>query len=247
MSSESQAASHSKGKGKGYFSCTIDMDRIMGTCFVDQMNQGNKLDGKCAWKPIAYTTVINTLQEQLNITVTKAHIQSRFKTWEKHYDILHPFLQSCNSGFAITWDHSRSRIEVHDEHVWKERFEANPKISPYRRKIVVENWEDICVLFSLDRANGEGAQTSFEANAEMDVEESINLEESFENDPQTLDHEVMNSLLARQGSKSKASSSSDSRGTKRKLTSSQALYKVLGRMANSLDKYLNSTGPRVTI
>ncbi|KAL3500233.1 hypothetical protein ACH5RR_039326 [Cinchona calisaya] len=77
----------------------------------------------------------------------------------------------------------------------------------------------------------------------MDVEKSINLEESFENDPQTLEDEVMNNLLARQGSKSKASSSSDSRGTKRKLTSSQALYKVLGQ---SLDKYLNSEGPRVT-
>ncbi|KAL3518965.1 hypothetical protein ACH5RR_021554 [Cinchona calisaya] len=161
-----------------------------GNLFIDQMNQGNKLDDKCAWKPIAYTIVIKTLQERFIITVTKAHIQSRFKNWEKYYDIVHPLLQSYNSGSAITWDNSRGRIEVHDKNVWKERFEVNPKIGPYRRKIVVENWEDICVLFSQDRANREGAQTAFEANAEMNVEESINLEESFENDPLTLKDEA---------------------------------------------------------
>lgn len=246
MASESQAATHSKGKGKAYFSWTSDMDRVMGACFIDQMNQGNKLDGRCAWKPMAYTAVINALYEQLSISVTKGHIQSRFKTWEKHYDILYPLLQSCNSGSAVTWDYSRGRIEVHDEQVWQDRLTANPKLGPYRRKIVVENWEEICILFSQDRANGEGAQTALEANAEMEVEESTNLEESFETNPQSLEDEAMNALLARQQSKLKASSSTDSRGTKRKVTSSQALYKVLGRMADSLDRYLNSESSKVT-
>ncbi|KAL3502600.1 hypothetical protein ACH5RR_037049 [Cinchona calisaya] len=51
--------------------------------------------------------------------------------------------------------------------------------------------------FSQDRANGEGAQTTFEANAKKDFEEYINLEQSFENDPQTLEDEVMNNLLVR--------------------------------------------------
>ncbi|KAL3525299.1 hypothetical protein ACH5RR_013671 [Cinchona calisaya] len=83
------------------------------------------------------------------------------------------------------------------------------------------------------------AQTAFEANAEMDVEESINLEESFENDPQTLEDEVMNNLLARQRSKSKASSSSDSRGTKRKLTSLQALYLNSGDLRVKTKSELN--------
>ena len=111
---------------------------------------------------------------------------------------------------------------------------------------MVENWEDICTLFSQDRANGEGAQTVFEANVETEVEESANVEESFETDSRSLEDEVMNALLARQRSKSKASSSTNDRGTKRKLTSSQVLYKVLGRMADSLDKYLNSECSKVT-
>ena len=242
----SEATSQSKGKGKGYFTWTPEMDRVMGTCFIDQMNQGNKLDGKCAWKTAAYTAVMNALFDKLNISVTKANIISRFKTWEKHYDILYPLLQSCNSGSTIIWDYSRGRIDVRDEDVWNARVSENPKILPYRKKIVVENWEDICTLFSQDRANGEGAQTVFEANAETEVEESANVEESFETDSRSLEDEVMNALLARQRSKSKASSSTNDRGTKRKLTSSQVLYKVLGRMADSLDKYLNSECSKVT-
>ncbi|KAL3502921.1 hypothetical protein ACH5RR_037370 [Cinchona calisaya] len=193
-----------KGKERDNFSWTVDMDQIIGTCFIDQMNQGNKLDGKCAWKPIAYIAVINTLQEKLNITVTKAHNQfpSRLGRNSMTFYIL------CSS-------HRIGKIYAS--------------------------------CFSQDRGNGEGAQTAFKANAKMDVEECINLEEIFENDPQTLEDDVMNKLLARQRSKSKASSSSDSHGMKRKLTSSQALYKVLGRMTDSLDKYLNSEGPRAKL
>ncbi|KAL3538271.1 hypothetical protein ACH5RR_001637 [Cinchona calisaya] len=78
----------------------------------------------------------------------------------------------------------------------------------------------------------------------MEVKESINLEESFENDPQTLEDEIMNNLLAQQRSKSKGSSSTYSRSAKRKLTSLQGLHKILGQLAGSLDKYLNLEGTK---
>ena len=38
-------------------------------------------------------------------------------------------------------------------------LKANSKIGPYRRKIVIENREDIYTLFSQDRADGQGAKT----------------------------------------------------------------------------------------
>ncbi|KAL1569358.1 hypothetical protein AAHA92_00844 [Salvia divinorum] len=80
------------------------------------------------------------------------------KTWEKHYEILHPLLISCNSGTPITWDYTMGRIVVHDENVWNERLKANAKLAPYRRRIVIENWDDICTLFSQERADGQGGK-----------------------------------------------------------------------------------------
>lgn len=126
-------------------------------------------------------------------------------------------------------------------------MKANPKLAPYRRKIVIENWDDICTLFSQDRASGQGAKTIGEANLDMDVESS-NAQASFGTDERTVEEDdVMSILLARQQRlKEKASSSTGSQGTKRKFTSSQALHDVLGRMVDSLDKYLMTDTKKAT-
>ncbi|RAL45793.1 hypothetical protein DM860_009657 [Cuscuta australis] len=100
------------------------MDKVLGASFIEQLNQGNKLDGKLAWKSTSWTAAINALQVKLNVKVDKHNIQARLKTWEKHYDILHPLLISCNSGSPITWDYTAGRIMVHDENVWNERLKV---------------------------------------------------------------------------------------------------------------------------
>ncbi|KAL3503083.1 hypothetical protein ACH5RR_037532 [Cinchona calisaya] len=71
-----------------------------------------------------------------------------------------------------------------------------------------------------DRANRASAQTAFEVNVEMEVEESMNLEESFGTNPESLEDGEINILPAQQRSKSKVSCPSKSCGTKRKFTSS---------------------------
>ncbi|KAL1536375.1 hypothetical protein AAHA92_29039 [Salvia divinorum] len=97
---DNRMASNSQvGKEKSrYFNWTSEMDKVLGVSFTEQMNQGNKLDGKFAWKSISWTAAINTLLVILNIKVDKHNIQARLKTSEKHYEILQPLLISCNSG-----------------------------------------------------------------------------------------------------------------------------------------------------
>lgn len=60
------------------------MDNSQGQSFEflfdQQMNQGNKLDGKNAWKPAAWTATIGALRDQLGISITKTNIMSRLKT-----------------------------------------------------------------------------------------------------------------------------------------------------------------------
>ena len=85
-----------------------------------------------------------------------------------------------------------------------------------------------------------------EVEAEIEAEGSINLEgeEFVETNSKSIEDDTMNTLLSQQSRLKR--SVSESRGVKRKLTSSQALYKVLGRMADSLDKYLNSESSKAT-
>ena len=120
MTSDSQAKEKSK-----YITWTIEMDKVLGACFIEQMNQGNKLDGKFARKSTSWTAAIHALMVNLNIKVDKNNIQARLKTWEKHYDILHPLLVSCNSGSPITWDYTAGRLMVHDENVENERLKVS--------------------------------------------------------------------------------------------------------------------------
>ncbi|KAL1569357.1 hypothetical protein AAHA92_00844 [Salvia divinorum] len=55
------------------------MDKVLGVSFIEQMNQGNKLDGKFAWKSTSWTAAINALMANLNIKVDKNNILSSFE------------------------------------------------------------------------------------------------------------------------------------------------------------------------
>ncbi|CAI9114937.1 OLC1v1015762C1 [Oldenlandia corymbosa var. corymbosa] len=206
MASNSQTSSQVKEKAKGnYFTWTPELEKVLGTCLIDQMAQGNKCDRKLAWKSSSWTAAIKALYVHQ-------------KTWAKHHEILYPLLVSSNSDSPITWDYVKGRIAIHDENVWNERLQANPQLAPYRNKIVIENWNDICAIFSQDRADGQGAATFEENNAENEVN-SFNI-----GDPSEEIHnqsEAMRLLLARQKRK-EGTSSACSQGSRKKPTSMQA-------------------------
>ncbi|KAI5649282.1 hypothetical protein M9H77_35287 [Catharanthus roseus] len=59
-----------------------------------------------------------------------------------------------------------------------EELVSHPKVCSYRNKIIIENWDDISILFSQDRANGQCARTAMELDqVEIEPKESINLDE----------------------------------------------------------------------
>ncbi|XP_059636684.1 uncharacterized protein LOC132278803 isoform X2 [Cornus florida] len=165
---------------------------------------------------VAWTAAISALKEQLDIDVTKQNIQSRLKTWNKHYTIISDMLSK--SGFS--WDYARGMIHVSEKSVWNAWIKEHPEAAPYREKISIENWEDICTLFTQDHGIREGAQ---------------NLSESYGNDGSD-DHatNIFEDRLLR-----RSSSSSDSESRKRKQRSSDALHAVLGRMVDCFEKFLS--------
>ncbi|CAI9095138.1 OLC1v1031008C1 [Oldenlandia corymbosa var. corymbosa] len=234
------------GKEKRYFTWTTEMDKVLGACLKEELNKGNRLDGKCAWKPTSWTAAMNTLLRQLNVRIEKKHLTSRLKTWHKHYEILHPLLVSCAFNSAIIWDHSNGRIKVNDENVWNEQLEANPKLAPYRKKIVIENWDDICILFSKAFVTGQCGNLTRETNKEKELGSSKE-EESFGTNERTVEKDDLGSTpLDGQKRWLNASSSSGSQDSKRRLTTSQTMADVLGRMADSLNRFVMAKTKKAT-
>ncbi|KAK6915939.1 Myb/SANT-like domain [Dillenia turbinata] len=154
---------------------TADMDRVLCSLMIDQMNHGNKLSGKLSWRASTWPAAIKTLHQELNIVVTKASVQNRLRTLSRHYSIVADILKHP----SFSWDHDKNRLKVANESAWNEYCESHPDARPYR-KIVIEYWEDICTIFAQDEAIEDNAQTPREVDLDMIHKDSNDAEESKE-------------------------------------------------------------------
>ncbi|XP_047331571.1 uncharacterized protein At2g29880-like [Impatiens glandulifera] len=129
------------------------MDNVLTNVLLEQHNLGNHPPN--GWKSVAYAAAVSALHNQCNVNVSRENIQSRLKTWDKHYAVISVMLGT--SGFGWDWD--RKVVKVDSE-------EAHPDASHYRSKIV-ENWEDLSIICGQDKANGSGAETADEGARAM--------------------------------------------------------------------------------
>ncbi|CAI9109558.1 OLC1v1009398C1 [Oldenlandia corymbosa var. corymbosa] len=199
MAPHSQAPSLSKGKGKvkEYFTWTPKMDKVLAECFIEQMKQGKSWMGNVRGRILPGQLLLMRLPTSYGL----------------YWFLATPVLQS----HGITQrEELRSMMRMCGTN-------ANPKLTPYRRKIIVENWEEICTIFSQDRANGQGGHTLREMNAEETVRESVNLGDPFET---CEEDEIMRLMLGYQKRKEVASSST-SQGMNKKPSSSNIMILYL--------------------
>ena len=106
-------------RGRSYLTWRDQMDKAMLDVFVDHDNKGN-----CAqngWKPHVYTAAVKNVREKCEKEITKDHIISRSKTFDKHYLVISKML--CQSGFG--WDCDNNMISVDSEDVWNNYVKVN--------------------------------------------------------------------------------------------------------------------------
>ncbi|KAK6945646.1 hypothetical protein RJ641_013190 [Dillenia turbinata] len=96
-------------------------------------------------------------------------------TLSRHYSINANILKHP----SFSWEHDKNRLKVANESAWIEYCESHPDARPYR-KMVIENWEDICTIFAQDEAIGDNAQTPTEVDVDMIHKDSNDAEESKE-------------------------------------------------------------------
>jgi hypothetical protein len=109
----------SKKKGRSYQKWTDQMDKAMLDVFVDHYNKGDRAQN--GWKPHVYTAAVMNMREKCQTEVTKEHIISRSKTFDKHYVVVNKML--CQSGFG--WDCENNRISVDSDDVWDNYVKVN--------------------------------------------------------------------------------------------------------------------------
>lgn len=95
-----------------------EMDKVLLDTFVEYYNKGDRCQN--GWQPHVYTTIVNNVREQCNVTITKENISSHGKTFDKHYNTINGLLSTSSFG----WDWDKNKVEVDSDTIWDEYIEV---------------------------------------------------------------------------------------------------------------------------
>ncbi|TVU40448.1 hypothetical protein EJB05_13913, partial [Eragrostis curvula] len=99
-------------KSRGYVPWNDEMDKVLLDTFVEHFNKGDRCQN--GWKPHVYTAAVKNVREKCNVNITKSNIDSRSKTFDKHYHVISGLLST--SGFGWDWD--KNKLKVDSDSVW---------------------------------------------------------------------------------------------------------------------------------
>ncbi|KAF8669193.1 hypothetical protein HU200_051523 [Digitaria exilis] len=162
------SASNGK-KNRGYLTWTDGMDQALLDVLVEHHNNGDRTAN--GWKPHVYTAAVRNVRDKCNVDITKDHVVSRCKTFDKHCNVLGKIL--AHSGFE--WDQDRNKLVIHNEDAWSRYIEKNKAAASYQHK-VIKNWDAISLIFSRDHA---ATSEDVSAGAENGQDVAMKVAEDF--------------------------------------------------------------------
>lgn len=89
------------------------MDQALLDVLVEHHNNGNHTAN--GWKPHAYSAAVKNVREKCNVEITRDHVLSRCKTFDKHCSTISKLLARSEFG----WDRNKNMIVIHNEDAWK--------------------------------------------------------------------------------------------------------------------------------
>ena len=95
-----------------YLTWTDEMDTALLAVLVEHYNNGDRSQN--GWKPHVYNAAIKNVHDKCNMNITKENISSRWKTFDKHYEVISKILSQ--SGFG--WDWENNKLSIDSEDVW---------------------------------------------------------------------------------------------------------------------------------
>lgn len=169
-------SSNGKRKHRGYLTWTDNMDQTLLDVLVEHHNNGNHTAN--GWKPHAYSAAVKNVREKCNVEITRDHVLSRCKTFDKHCSTVSKLLARSEFG----WDRNKNMIVIHNEDAWKMYIQKNKAAACYRNK-VIKNWDAISLIFSRDYATSEDESAGAENAQEMALKGAEDVRELIENSP----------------------------------------------------------------
>ncbi|KAJ4803321.1 Myb/SANT-like DNA-binding domain protein [Rhynchospora pubera] len=176
------------------------MDRVLNATLLEQHNLGNHLPS--GWRLDAYEAVIEAISDKCHVSITRAHVINRLKTWNAHYNTVKAILSA--DGFSWDWD--VNMIKADSDEIWDGYIKDHPEAACYKTKII-ENWGDLPLIceklrrplrkksdpepesgytFQLENANAEQDNSQNTSEISLPVEIDFSEQEPFvEQEPST--------------------------------------------------------------
>ncbi|KAJ4774295.1 Myb/SANT-like DNA-binding domain protein [Rhynchospora pubera] len=183
-----------------YFRWSDQMDRVLNATLLEQHNLGNHLPS--GWRLDAYEAVIEAISDKCHVSITRAHVINRLKTWNAHYNTVKAILST--DGFSWDWD--VNMIKADSDEIWDGYIKDHPEAACYKTKII-ENWGDLPLIceklrrplckksdpepesgytFQLENANAEQDNSQNTSEISLPVEIDFSEQEPFvEQEPST--------------------------------------------------------------
>ncbi|KAI3748576.1 hypothetical protein L6452_11734 [Arctium lappa] len=185
------------------------------------------------------TYLENALKDSLPTSniLGRPHIESKLKIMKKDWMIVHDMLSgSYTSGFGYD---SVQHCVVADDQVWESYLQVHKGAGKWRNK-TFPFYEDLCIVFGKDRAQGNRARDFVE------VEEEVNIEDQEQHMHEELDDVMATSHIQGGNANMPSEETSSGRGRKRKRrvdpmadvfnSAVTKLGESLEKMANKLNK-----------
>ncbi|CAD6217745.1 unnamed protein product [Miscanthus lutarioriparius] len=170
--------------------------------------------------------------------ITKDHVMSRCKTFDKHCNVLGRIL--AHDGFE--WDQDRNKLVIHNEDAWSRYIEfdgyfaENKAAACYQHK-VIKNWGAISLMFSRDPS-----ATSEDVSAGAGAENGQELEMKGAEDVQ--DHTPSSPSTSGPSSQYRPGpplmTQSNKQGRRKRLRTNDAFFYMSGDIKNSFQISMKS-------
>lgn len=224
-------ASNGKKKYRGYLTWTDDMDQALLDVLVEHHNNGDHT--QTGWKPHVYTAAVRNVREKCNVDITKDHVMSRCKTFDKHCNIVGRIL--AHDGFE--WDRDRDKLVIQNEDAWSRYIEKNKSAACYQHK-VIKNWDSISLIFSRDHtATSEDVSTGAENGQEMAVKGDEYVHEITPSSPSTSEP------ISQDCRGPPTLTQPNQQGRRKRLRTNDALFCMSGEIKNSFKISIKSNEP----
>ncbi|XP_052621641.1 uncharacterized protein At2g29880 [Lactuca sativa] len=173
-------------KIRNYRNWTITEDAKLVEALVNMVNMGGyKADN--GFKSGYLLHLENALKEKIPNSgiLGKPHIESRIKTMKKDWQVVYDMVNGTNtSGFG--YDSSTHSVTA-ESAVWDSYIQVHKEAGKWRNKIF-PHYEDLCIIFGKDRAQGNKAKDFSQMEEDANNEEqSKQVEDVFEE--QTTENE----------------------------------------------------------